>query len=260
MSDPFPPTFHRTFSQRLRSWFFTGLVVFCPIAMTAYVAWWVVDTIDNWVRPWLPDILSPDVYLPFHIPGFGVVIAMVGTGQFTTNGGTNFLVTNTADHHLYDWWISTSGQLQGIDLGAYWSNVALIAVGTFDSNTTNTEFLVQNTVDNHLYEWWINSQGTLVGIDLGAHWGNIQLIDSGHFNGQSANNELLVRNTADGHFYEWWVSNNQLQGVDLGTTASSGASTGGQTASANPASIAAPQGERVADAAPANAAARTSAS
>jgi uncharacterized membrane protein len=78
MSDPFPPTFHRTFSQRLRSWFFTGLVVFGPIAMTAYVAWWVVDTIDNWVRPWLPNILSPDVYLPFHIPGFGVVIAMVG--------------------------------------------------------------------------------------------------------------------------------------------------------------------------------------
>ncbi len=78
MSDPFPPTFHRSLSQRLRSWFFTGLVVFGPIAVTAYIAWWVVDTIDNWVRPWLPDILSPDGYLPFHVPGFGVLIAIVG--------------------------------------------------------------------------------------------------------------------------------------------------------------------------------------
>jgi uncharacterized membrane protein len=78
VSDPFLPPFHRSFSQRLRSWFFTGLIVFGPIAVTAYIAWWVVDTIDNWVRPWLPNILSPDGYLPFHVPGFGVLIAIVG--------------------------------------------------------------------------------------------------------------------------------------------------------------------------------------
>jgi uncharacterized membrane protein len=78
MTDPFPLPFHRSFSQRLRSWFFTGLVVFGPIAGTAYIAWWVIDTIDNWVRPWLPNTLSPDAYLPFHVPGFGVVIAIAG--------------------------------------------------------------------------------------------------------------------------------------------------------------------------------------
>src|ERR1700733_10522299 len=78
MSDPFPPPFHRSFSQRLRSWFFTGLVVFGPIAVTAYIAWWVIDTIDNCVRPWLPNTLSPDASLPFHVPGFGVLIAIVG--------------------------------------------------------------------------------------------------------------------------------------------------------------------------------------
>jgi len=78
VSDHFPPPFHRSFVQRLRSWFFTGLVVFGPIAVTAYIAWWVIDTIDNWVRPWLPNTLSPDAYLPFHVPGFGVLIAIVG--------------------------------------------------------------------------------------------------------------------------------------------------------------------------------------
>jgi uncharacterized membrane protein len=78
MSDRLPPQFHRPLAQRLRSWFFTGLVAFGPIAVTAYIAWWVVDTIDNWVRPWLPRSLWPDGYLPFHVPGFGVLIAIVG--------------------------------------------------------------------------------------------------------------------------------------------------------------------------------------
>ncbi len=47
-------------------------------AVTAYIAWWAIDTVDNWVKPWLPHSLSPDAYLPFHLPGFGVVIALVG--------------------------------------------------------------------------------------------------------------------------------------------------------------------------------------
>jgi uncharacterized membrane protein len=73
-----PATFHRPLTGRLRSWFFTGLVVFGPVAVTAYIAWWVIDTVDNWVQPWFPRTLSPDAYLPFHVPGFGVVIAIIG--------------------------------------------------------------------------------------------------------------------------------------------------------------------------------------
>ncbi len=77
-----PAPFHRSLGARLRSWFFTGLVVFGPVAVTVYVAWWVVNTIDNWVTPWLPADLSPDAYLPFHLPGFGVLIALVGLTLF----------------------------------------------------------------------------------------------------------------------------------------------------------------------------------
>jgi uncharacterized membrane protein len=73
-----PAPFHRPFSGRLRSWFFTGLVVFGPVAVTAYIAWWAIDTVDHWVQPWLPQGVSPDAYLPFHLPGFGVVIALIG--------------------------------------------------------------------------------------------------------------------------------------------------------------------------------------
>ena len=78
VSDSFPPPINRSLAQRLRSWFFTGLVVFGPVGVTAYLAWWAVDTVDNWVRPWFPLSLTPDGYLPFHVPGFGVIIAIVG--------------------------------------------------------------------------------------------------------------------------------------------------------------------------------------
>jgi len=72
------PAPQRTLMQRLRSWFFTGLVVFGPLGLTVYFAWWLVSLIDNWVRPLAPSVLWPDTYLPIHVPGFGVIIAMFG--------------------------------------------------------------------------------------------------------------------------------------------------------------------------------------
>ena len=75
---PRPIVPHRTLPQRLRSWFFTGLVVFGPLGLTGYVAWWLISTIDNWVKPLAPSVLWPDTYLPVHVPGFGVVVALVG--------------------------------------------------------------------------------------------------------------------------------------------------------------------------------------
>ena len=88
-----PPP-QRSFMQRLRSWFFTGLVVFGPLGLTVYFAWWLVSLIDNWVKPLAPSVLWPDNYLPVHVPGFGVVIAMVG---ITVLG---FLAANIAGRTL----------------------------------------------------------------------------------------------------------------------------------------------------------------
>src|SRR5580692_6755655 len=68
----------RSLGARLRTWFFTGLVIFGPVAVTVYIAWWFIDTVDNWVKPLVPARFWPDSYLPFHVPGFGVVIAIVG--------------------------------------------------------------------------------------------------------------------------------------------------------------------------------------
>ncbi len=72
------PPLSRSFGVRLRTWFFTGLVIFGPVAVTIYIAWWFIDTVDNWVKPLVPARYWPDSYLPFHVPGFGVVIALAG--------------------------------------------------------------------------------------------------------------------------------------------------------------------------------------
>ena len=53
-------------------------MLFGPLAVTLYLALWFVDTIDNWVRPLVPARFWPEAYLPFSVPGFGVVIVLVG--------------------------------------------------------------------------------------------------------------------------------------------------------------------------------------
>lgn len=80
---------------RLRSWFFAGLALFGPLAVTLYLAWWFVNMVDNWVRPLAPAALWPDTYLPIHVPGFGVVIVLIGLtllGFFAANFAGRALV------------------------------------------------------------------------------------------------------------------------------------------------------------------------
>lgn len=90
------PPLHRSMLARLRSWFIAGLVVFGPLALTLYIAWWFVDTVDNWVRPLVPANYWPDAYSPVHVPGFGVAIVLVG---LTLLG---FLAANLAGRSLVD--------------------------------------------------------------------------------------------------------------------------------------------------------------
>ena len=76
MSDKTPPKKQRNFA-RLRNYFFTGLVICAPLAITVYLTWTLIEWVDGWVKPYLPDIYNPDAYLPFTIPGFGVLVALV---------------------------------------------------------------------------------------------------------------------------------------------------------------------------------------
>ena len=74
--------------SRIRNWFLTGLVIAGPLATTAYLVLWFVDTVDRWVRPLLPERFWPDTYLPVKVPGTGVVLAFIGLtvlGFFAAN-------------------------------------------------------------------------------------------------------------------------------------------------------------------------------
>jgi uncharacterized membrane protein len=61
---------------RLRNYFLTGLIVAAPLAITVYIAWSFIGWIDSWVKPYIPTRWSPDTYLPFAVPGFGVLVAV----------------------------------------------------------------------------------------------------------------------------------------------------------------------------------------
>jgi uncharacterized membrane protein len=62
---------------RLRNYFLTGLVVVGPVSITLYIAWNFITMVDAWVKPYVPRIYNPDYYLPFPIPGVGLVFAVV---------------------------------------------------------------------------------------------------------------------------------------------------------------------------------------
>lgn len=65
-------------AARIRTWFLTGVVVAGPLAVTVWLVWWFVDTVDNAVRKMVPSRFWPDTYLPFPMPGFGVIFAFFG--------------------------------------------------------------------------------------------------------------------------------------------------------------------------------------
>jgi uncharacterized membrane protein len=63
---------------RLRNYFLTGLVVVGPVTITLYIAWYFINIVDAWVKPYIPRIYNPESYLPFPVPGVGLVFAIVG--------------------------------------------------------------------------------------------------------------------------------------------------------------------------------------
>ncbi len=62
---------------RLRNNFLAGLIICAPIAITIWLTWSVIQWADSWVTPYLPRDLTPDEYLPFAVPGVGLLIAVL---------------------------------------------------------------------------------------------------------------------------------------------------------------------------------------
>lgn len=93
---PEPPKPSRL--ARIRRHFITGVVIIAPAAITIWAAKWFVTYFDEWVKPYLPDYYNPDTYLPFKVPGFGMIFAFIG---ITLVGA---LAANLVGRTLIGWW------------------------------------------------------------------------------------------------------------------------------------------------------------
>ena len=81
----------------LRKWLFSGLLVLVPLIITLWVLDWVVGTLDQTLRI-LPTSWQPDQLLGMHIPGLGVVFALV---VLLSIGA---LASNIIGNRIVTWW------------------------------------------------------------------------------------------------------------------------------------------------------------
>lgn len=68
---------HSGFMARIRNYFLTGLIVAGPLAITAWLVWTFVTWVDDLVRPFIPPTYRPESYLPWPVPGTGLIIAIL---------------------------------------------------------------------------------------------------------------------------------------------------------------------------------------
>ncbi|MCP1200730.1 DUF502 domain-containing protein [Notoacmeibacter sp. MSK16QG-6] len=64
--------------SRLRTYFLTGFIVLAPIAITAWIALGFIEWVDGLIKPLIPSVYNPDTYLPFPVPGIGLILALIG--------------------------------------------------------------------------------------------------------------------------------------------------------------------------------------
>ena len=88
---------HTSVAGRLRNYFLTGLVVAGPLAITVWLIWSLITWVDGFMRPIIPPDYRPESYLPWPIPGTGLIIAVVG---LTLLG---FLTANLVGRTLVGW-------------------------------------------------------------------------------------------------------------------------------------------------------------
>ncbi|SEQ86582.1 Uncharacterized membrane protein [Faunimonas pinastri] len=72
-----PPPRRSWLRIRLRNYFLTGIIVAAPIGITFYLTWAFVHWVDVRVKPLIPRAYNPDNYLPFSVPGVGVIVAVL---------------------------------------------------------------------------------------------------------------------------------------------------------------------------------------
>lgn len=81
----------------LRKWLLSGLLVLVPLIITLWVLEWVVSTLDQTLHI-LPFSWHPDRLLGVHVPGLGVVFALLVVLSIGA------LASNIIGNKLVSWW------------------------------------------------------------------------------------------------------------------------------------------------------------
>jgi len=81
----------------IRRWLLAGLLVLVPLAVTVWLLNWIISTLDQTLEI-LPGDWHPDKLLGVHIPGFGVLLALV----IVLSIGA--IATNFLGKKLVSWW------------------------------------------------------------------------------------------------------------------------------------------------------------
>ena len=82
---------------KLRKWLFAGLLVLVPLIVTIWVLDWMVSTLDKTLQI-LPVAWQPDQVLGLHVPGLGVLFALL---VLLIIGA---LASNFIGNKLVSWW------------------------------------------------------------------------------------------------------------------------------------------------------------
>lgn len=82
MTTPFDeePQRHRPgLFARLRSSFFTGIVVIAPVGLTIWLLWTVMGWVDSVVLPLVPHTITPEQYIGINLRGVGLIFFFLFT-------------------------------------------------------------------------------------------------------------------------------------------------------------------------------------
>lgn len=66
-----------TFLGRLRNYFLAGILVTAPISITIYLTYSFLMFVDSKIAHLIPPPYNPNTYLPFSLPGLGLIVAIV---------------------------------------------------------------------------------------------------------------------------------------------------------------------------------------
>jgi uncharacterized membrane protein len=65
------------FGQRMRAYLLTGILITAPAAITIYAAWVFIGFVDGQITPLIPGKYNPETYLPFAVPGLGLIVLIL---------------------------------------------------------------------------------------------------------------------------------------------------------------------------------------